>query len=352
MLFKSALTAALVGAAVATPLQHQHHDHQGKRDVKVVTNIVTVTAGNAAQPAPTTATQPPLSTLQTVTTGTPAIAESVIPSSAGTETAIPVPSAGSSGSSGAKGVTYSPYSDNGGCKSSSQISSEIAELSGFNIIRLYGVDCNQVEAVLAAKSKSQKVFAGIYDVSNIESGIESLASAVKSSGSWDDIYTVSIGNELVNGGQATASQIAQYVATGRSALKAAGYSGPVVSVDTFIAIINNPELCEHSDYIAANAHAFFDGNVDAEGAGEWVLQQIQRVSSACNGKNVMITETGWPSQGETNSKAVPSKSNQKAAVASIKSSCGNDVLLFTAFNDPWKAPGAFNAEQYWGILSN
>ncbi len=60
-------------------------------------------------------------------------AESVIPSSAGTETAIPSSSAGSSGSSGAKGVT-SPYSDDGGCKSSSQISSEIAELSGFNIV--------------------------------------------------------------------------------------------------------------------------------------------------------------------------------------------------------------------------
>ena len=62
---------------------------------------------------------------------------------------------GGVGSGGAKGITYSPYSDNGGCKSSSQIASEIAQLSGFNVIRLYGVDCDQVAAVLKAKTSSQ-----------------------------------------------------------------------------------------------------------------------------------------------------------------------------------------------------
>ena len=58
---------------------------------------------------------------------------------------------GGVGSGGAKGITYSPYSDNGGCKSESQIASEVAKLSGFDVIRLYGVDCSQVEAVLKLK---------------------------------------------------------------------------------------------------------------------------------------------------------------------------------------------------------
>jgi exo-beta-1,3-glucanase (GH17 family) len=69
----------------------------------------------------------------------------------------------------------------------------------------------------------------------------------------------------------------------------AGYTGPVVAVDTFIAIYNNPALCDASDYIAANAHAYFDGNVAASGAGAWVSQQAQKLSSICGGKDVLIT---------------------------------------------------------------
>ncbi|RLV83012.1 Cell surface mannoprotein [Meyerozyma sp. JA9] len=360
MLFKSLVSAATVALVAAVPLQHQHHEH--KRDVKVVTQTTVVIAG--ADGAVTTAVpKVSLSTASVSVDPTTVVPQGQPsgfsnPSSFETGTASatasssPQPSGGA-GSSGAKGITYTPYSDDGGCKSSSQIASEIKELSGYDIIRLYGVDCDQVSAVLSAKTSSQKIFAGIFDVANIESGISTLASAVKANGGWDHVYTVSVGNELVNGGQASVSQIGEYVSTAKSALKSAGYTGPVVSVDTFIAIINNPGLCEYSDYMAINAHAFFDGHVTAEQAGEWVLLQIQRVADACGSdKSVFVTETGWPSKGDSNGVAVPSKSNQKSAVNSIIDTCGNDVTLFTAFNDLWKADGAYNAEKYWGILSN
>ena len=360
MLFKSLVSAATVALVAAVPLQHQHHEH--KRDVKVVTQTTVVIAG-ANGDVTTAVPKVSLSTASVSVDPTTVIPQGqpsgfTNPSSFETGTASATGSAssqpsGGAGSSGAKGITYSPYSDDGGCKSSSQIASEIQQLSGYNIIRLYGVDCDQVNAVMSAKSDSQKIFAGIYDVANIESGVSTLSSAVKANGGWDHVHTVSVGNELVNGGQASVSQIGEYVSTAKSALKAAGYTGPVVSVDTFIAIINNPGLCKYSDYMAINAHAFFDGHVTAEQAGDWVLLQIQRVADACGSdKSVFVTETGWPSKGDSNGVAVPSKSNKKSAVDSIVSSCGNDVTLYTAFNDLWKADGPYNAEKYWGILSN
>lgn len=359
MLFKSVLTAALVGSAIAQ--QHQHHEHhQEKRDAVTVTevNVVEVTVqGNNPIPTSVAVAQPSLSTLSTITTGSPTISNAPAPPASSVESvSIPVASQPAStgvGAAGAKGVTYSPYSNSGGCKSSSQIASEVSALSGFDVIRLYGVDCNQVEAVLAAKASHQQIFAGIYFMNSIVADIQTLTTAVNNNGGWSNVITVSIGNELVNGGQATPSQIGQYVATGRSALQAAGYTGPVVSVDTFIAVINNPDLCQYSDYIAVNAHAFFDGGVVASDSGNWLLEQLQRVSTACgNSKSVLITETGWPSQGETNGQAVPSTSDQEAAISSIKSVCGNDAILFNAYNDLWKAPGAFNAEQWWGIFGS
>lgn len=358
MLFKSLVSAATVALAAAQPLQHQHHEH--KRDVKVVTKTTVVIAG-ANGDVTTAVPQVSLNTASVSVADTTIVAQgqpsgfsnpASFESATATATGDSQPTGGA-GASGAKGITYTPYSNDGGCKSSSQIASEIKQLSGYNIIRLYGVDCDQVNAVLSAKSDSQKIFAGIFDVANIESGIDTLASAVKANGGWDHVHTVSVGNELVNGGQASASKVGDYVSTAKSALKSAGYSGPVVSVDTFIAIINNPELCKHSDYMAVNAHAFFDGHIEADQAGDWVLLQIQRVFDACGGdKSVFITETGWPSKGDTNGVAVPSESNQKSAIKSITGKCGNDVTLFTAFNDLWKADGPFNAEKYWGLLSN
>ncbi|KAK6465422.1 soluble cell wall protein [Scheffersomyces coipomensis] len=361
MLFKSVVSISLAALAFAAP--HQHHQHkEDKRDVIVTkTNVIVVTVGadltttlpavDLPAPATTVAVEsqvPPPPQAQPVSFTNPTTFATVT-----TAAASPAPSAAGADAAGAKGITYTPYANDGTCKSSSQIASEIASLSGFDIIRLYGVDCNQVGAVLASKAANQKVLAGIYYMDAIAAGIQTLTEAVNANGGWSEIYTVSIGNELVNGGQATPAQVAGYVATGRAALTAAGYSGPVVAIDTFIAVINNPSLCEYSDYIAVNAHAFFDGGYTADQAGAWVLAQIERVWTACGGaKSVFITETGWPSQGESNGVAVPSKPNQEAAVSSIKSSCGSDVVLFTAFNDLWKAPGAFDAEQYWGIFSS
>lgn len=350
-LVKIATALAMVAPAVASPIQqhHQHHQHQKRA---TVTNTIVVTVGGGSGEVATYSVAQPLSVATTQATASNGEIPSGTVSSAVSSATSSSSSSGSSFSGAAKGITYSPYNADGTCKSASDVASDISKLSSYEIIRLYGVDCNQAENVLAALGDGQKIFAGIYFMDQISAGIQTLASAVKANGGWDVVHTVSIGNELVNGGSATPSQILSYVQEGKSALTSAGYTGPVVSVDTFIAVINNPELCKYSDYIAVNAHAFFDGHATAEEAGTWLLGQIQRVSSACgNSKSVFITETGWPTQGESNNVAVPSTSNQKAALLAISLSCGNDAIFFNAYNDLWKSPGSFNAEQYWGIYN-
>lgn len=347
--------------AAAQPLQHAHNHHK-RQDAPVVT--VTVTAGAedfAAAAAPAT-------TLSSVAAAASFAADSGSASSAvssaaassgsatGSGSSAPSPSSSGSFSGGAKGIVYSPYKV-GGCKTAEEVKSDIAQLAGFSVIRIYGVDCDQVPNVLAALGPDQKVFLGIFDVASIEAGLSTINDAIKAhSAGWDVVHTISIGNELVNNGAATVDQIAGYVKTARSCLSEYGYTGPVVSVDTFIAVINNPGLCAVSDYMAVNAHAFFDGHIEASGSGDWVLQQIQRVWSACDGaghqKDVLITESGWPSQGGANGVAVPSLSNQKSAIASIKEKVGNSCILFTAFNDLWKQDGPMSAEKYYGIFSN
>ena len=222
-----------------------------------------------------------------------------------------------------------------------------------DVVRLYGTDCNQVANALAAgKAKGIKLFVGIYNVTLVASSVQILSSAVN--GDWSMINTVSVGNELVNDGLASVSQVVGAVNQARTALRSAGYNGPVVIVDTMVAMNANIELCTASDYCAINCHPFFDGNVAASGAGSFVLGWAQTISAAAGGKTTIITETGWPTQGSTNGKAVPGTAQQQQAIASLKSTFSDNLVLFNAYNDLWKtsSPTQFNAEQYWGIYGN
>jgi len=262
---------------------------------------------------------------------------------------------GSSEGSG-YGITYSPYNSDQSCKTSDQISKDLATLDGYGMIRMYGTDCDQAGPIIgAAKSKDWKVFAGLFNIKDVDSQVAQLKTAVEKNagGDWSIIETVSVGNEGVNNGQYSVSDVKAAVDATKSALPS-DYKGHVVTVDTFIAVINNPELCSVGDYTAVNCHAFFDGGVTADKSGQWVLEQAQRVSEACGGRKTVITEAGWPSSGSTNGKAVPSKENQAAAVSDLKSAFTSDLILFTAFNDYWKQNSAatYGVEQYWGIYGD
>ncbi|KAI4717866.1 glycoside hydrolase [Aureobasidium sp. EXF-10727] len=260
------------------------------------------------------------------------------------------------------GIVYSPYTDSGDCKSQDQVNSDFAKIMSYakssgntyDFVRTYGTDCDQVAKVLSVcQQYDLKIFAGLYNVwDDLTTELSLLTKAAGND--WSRFNTISIGNEVVNGGHLAASAVKGVVDTARGVLKAAGYSGPIVAVDTLVAMVaHGDDLCSVSDYVAVNSHPFFDGNVAAENAGPWLLKQMEEVSSVCGGAETWITETGWPTQGDSNGIAVPSVQNQKAALSSMKSAVSSNIIWFTAFNDMWKPnnPSTFNAEQYWGMCN-
>ncbi|KAK4445052.1 putative cell wall glucanase [Podospora aff. communis PSN243] len=264
----------------------------------------------------------------------------------------------------ATGVTYSPYNADGSCRSADQINADFQRLATqqsppYSIVRIYGVDCDQVARVMpAADAIGVKLFLGVFNLDDLTSQINTLITAVSSSSrGWSAIDTVSVGNELVNNGQATAQQAINAMNAARTTLRSAGYTGPVVTVDTFLAVERNPSLCDESDYCAINVHPFFDADTPAEQAGDFVLRKVRDVRSILKDRDqkVVVTESGWPWQGNANGKAVPGRDNQRVAVRSIVDVYAAEnpggLFLFTAFDDPWKKPEAwtFYTEQFWGM---
>ncbi|KAH7627929.1 glycoside hydrolase superfamily [Sordaria sp. MPI-SDFR-AT-0083] len=301
------------------------------------------------------------------------------------------------------GVTYAPY-DLTGCRSPTNIASDfrkIAKTGLYSAVRIYGVDCSQVLNTLRAVSSASasappgipplKLFLGIFHLSDLTGQITTLVKDVQTFAAtssspkkmsvqqvWDTLIdTISVGNELVNNGQATPAQVLAAVRTARQALRREGYNGPVVTVDTFVAVLQHPQLCSSpdTDYCAVNVHPFFDPHTTAKQAADFVKRQVLNIREAATTstdikgetkqkqKRVVVTETGWPTQGNANYKAVPGRAEQKEVVRGVMEiwkeakarGFGDDgdfeVYMFTAFDDPWKKAerGTFYAEQFWGI---
>ena len=393
------LLASLASCAIAYPLQagnqhHHHHHHHQKREAEAKAEVVVVTQyvhvnqnGQVVNQDSASVTPTTLSTILTSAADTTAasstavivqtlsaLSSSFVPvaaspvasfaSSAVLSASSSVPSASSSASSDydgaasngykAKGITYSPYTSSGQCKSGSDIESDISKLTGFDVIRVYAPDCSCVEHIMSAMADGQKIFPGLFYVDSLSSDIDLLATQVEgSSQGWAGVHSIAVGNEWVNSGTYSVAQVSAAVSSGRALLKDQGYTGLVVTVDTLVAYQNNPELCEISDYISVNSHPFWDGNVQPGNSGPWLKQQIENISNICNdGKTVLITETGWPHQGDTYGSCVPSRANQVSALKSIQDTIGDQAFFFTYEDDLWKTDTTgYNVEKYWGIFN-
>ncbi|KAG6004333.1 hypothetical protein E4U21_001146 [Claviceps maximensis] len=254
------------------------------------------------------------------------------------------------------GVSYTPYRADQGCKTQQHVDDDFKRMAAsYSVIRVYGTDCNQVSMVhSAAKAHGMRLFLGIWNPSSVPDEAAKIIAGIR--GDWDMVHTISVGNELVNNGQVSPQDIIRAVSSARSILRAAGYKGPVVTVDTFTAVLAHPELCNESDYCAVNAHAFFDSTIIPSESGRWLQNTMSNIKSVMSDpkKKIVVTETGWPTKGASNGRAVPSMENQRLALHSIKQQFGSNpesIFLFSAFNDLWKKAdmATFNADQYWGI---
>ena len=259
---------------------------------------------------------------------------------------------GSTASSEGLGICYDMIDGQTQCKSPSTIATEFAFLKsqGYSMVRVYDIGCPVSDFTTAAAANNLAIMIGLNSIANLQSDLSKLIASI--AGNWAAVDTVYIGNELVNTGAASAAQVAAAVSTAKATLTAAGYTGSVITVDTFNVMMNDPTVCSTSDYCGANAHAFFDPNTAASGAGAFVLNAYNKVVAANGGKRVVITESGWPYQGGANGQAMPSVENQAAALQSLRGAGVPSMYLFQAYNAGYKQAGPLGVEQFFGIYDH
>ncbi|RKP31100.1 glycoside hydrolase [Metschnikowia bicuspidata] len=257
---------------------------------------------------------------------------------------------------GGAGITYSPYTKSGSCKSAGQVKHDILLLLAFKIIRMYSVDCSGIAYVVAAMGSHQKLFLGIWEINAVNTDLPSMAQQVLSgSRGWSAVHTVAIGNEVIDSGRGTINQVANAISAAGAwfELNAPSYKGPIVTVDTLTAVLANPgQMCDLGDYLAVNCHPYFS-RIEASTSGTWLRSQVAKLQQTCGSdRTILVTESGWPTSGKTVDQAVPSLYNQLLSIKSIANVMGDQLIMFTMYNDYWKDPGAWNVEQHWGLFGD
>lgn len=126
---------------------------------------------------------------------------------------------------------------------------------------------------------------------------------------------------------------------------------PVGYVDAYYEFSTHPELVEACDLILANCYPFWEGcHIDY--ALVHIKQMYYQALHAAQGKKVIITETGWPSQGESLGDAQPSPGNALRHFLNVQQWVqDNDIptFYFSSFDESWKIGAEGDVGAYWGL---
>ncbi|KAI9499209.1 glycoside hydrolase superfamily [Zychaea mexicana] len=245
------------------------------------------------------------------------------------------------------GITYTAKGSDGSCHSAEQVSESIKRFkdNGIMNIRTYSQECDQLPNILNAIQENggdMKVLAAIWiggdnddsEVSNLEKALEGANKNL--------ISGIAVGNEAVHAGLMDASSVASRI----KEIKQKFGEYKVGTVETAAGF--SSDMIDASDIVWVNIHPFF-GGVSADEAVQNLQQQLSSFKGKASGKDIVIGEVGWPSEGDTNGDAKPGTDEMSTVVKALMNS---DIkyYYFESHDSKWKGGGAYNIEPHWGIV--
>ena len=126
---------------------------------------------------------------------------------------------------------------------------------------------------------------------------------------------------------------------------------PVGYVDAYYEFKQKPRITEACDIILANCYPYWEG-CSIEYSLIYMKDMYHQAKRAGKGKKVIITETGWPSEGQGLDGALPSKENaMKYFINTQLWSKEEDIEIFyfSSFDESWKVGSEGDVGAYWGL---
>jgi len=182
------------------------------------------------------------------------------------------------------------------------------------------------------------------DRSANEAEIASLIAAAQAG----DVDVAIVGNEVLLRGDLTAQELIAYITRVRDAIPS---SIPVTTAEICGVLLSNPDIVGAIDIVFANHYPYWEG-VPLDCALGALRDCHTRLVAIAGGKQVVISETGWPSCGNPVGNAEPGPEAAKTYLHRFVSwARANEVpfFYFEAFDEAWKADYEGPQGACWGL---
>jgi glucan 1,3-beta-glucosidase len=234
-----------------------------------------------------------------------------------------------------------------------QIAQDLAQLAKISdCVRTYSVE-NGLDQVAAQAAKvGLKVIQGIWLGSDRLKNLAQISTAVGLTKQYPGVITsLVVGNEVLLRGEMTTNDLAATIRGVKAQV-----SVPVTYADVWEYWLRYREIYDVVDFITIHILPYWeDFPIRAKFAAAHVDSIRRRMAAALPGKEILIGETGWPSQGRMREGALPSRTNQARVVSEILLLAKREnfrVNLIEAYDQPWKRQLEGTVGGYWGLLDS
>lgn len=254
-------------------------------------------------------------------------------------------------------VSYAPYRqgqtpfDTTTRIPAAQIDEDLTKLAKLtDCVRIYAVDQGLDQVVPLAAKHGLKVLMGVWLSKTPAKTRAQIDTAVRLAGQYPQaIRAVVVGNEVLLRGEMSGGDLASTIRSVKAQVNV-----PVTYADVWEFWLRNPQVAAAADFITIHILPYWeDVPVAADQAAAHVAAIRARVAQAFPGKNILIGEMGWPSQGRMREGALPSPANQARVIQDVLALAARDhfhVNVIEAFDQPWKRALEGTVGGYWGLF--
>lgn len=250
------------------------------------------------------------------------------------------------------GLNFGPFIGGKDPEAGDQVSEEeLRELMTIIVphtqwIRTFGCGSGQEIAGQIAHELGIKAAIGAWLSSDLTANEREIASLINISLAGEADLAI-VGSEVLLRDELSEEQLIGYI----NRVKEAVPGIPVTTACTYDTILSHPAIITAVDVVFVNYYPYWSG-IEVDQALDAIDSWHQQVIAASGGKEVIVSETGWPSCGNQIGGAVPSPENAAFYFQSFASWAeANDVpyFYFEAFDERWKVRHEGPQGACWGI---
>jgi exo-beta-1,3-glucanase (GH17 family) len=255
-------------------------------------------------------------------------------------------------------ISYAPFRNHQTSSAATQVSREqiaedLAQLAKItDCIRTYATDLGLDQIPELAAKVGLKVIQGIWLSKDGQNNSTQISTGIRLAQQYPETITaLVVGNEVLLHREMSASDLAALIRSVKAQVPV-----PVTYSDVWEYWLRYRELYDAVDFVTIHILPYWENvPVPAKFAAAHVDAVRRQIASAFPGKEILIGETGWPSEGRMRESALPSRTNQARVISEVLDLARREnfrVNLFEAYDELWKQEFEGTVGGSWGLFDS